>query len=215
MGSFRDWVLLIAGVAGMLLADSSAWSAALTPPGLSAVLPVGELLLTFDDMGNGTIAVGGGLPSNLPGLLVDDPANPACPSTCAPALTYFLPESVVSGDVAILAPDGTDIAAWLRFTDDAGTISGADTGPGERLIFYFDSQFPSNIGLENLIIGPTEVITDGMATFDYRPGGVPYPENNEYIGSITVATVSEPASLILLASGMAVTFLFYVRRRRL
>lgn len=210
----RTWVLVIAVVAGLLLLDSSARSEVL-PPGLSAVSPIGELLLTFDDRGNGTIAIAGGQPTNLTGSLLDDPANPACPSTCTPALTYLLPKSVISGDVAIFAPDGTDVAAWLRFTDDAGTISGAATGSGERLIFYFQSPFPSNIGLENLVLGPTEVITDGVATFDYRPGDVPYPENNEYIGSITLAAVAEPASLTLFASWMVVSTAFYFRRRRL
>jgi PEP-CTERM motif len=210
----RNCFLSVAIVACVTLTGMNVRAELVAPPGLSAVTPVGELLLTFDDMGNGTIAVAGGPTMSLPGSLLDDPADPACPSTCSPVLTYLLPESVVSGDVAILTPDGTEVADWLRFTDAAGTISGADTGVGGRMIFYFEAPFPSNIGLENLIVGPSEVVTDGMATFDYQPAGVPYPQNNEYIGSTIVAVVPEPASLLLLGSYVAAIGLV-LRYRRL
>ncbi len=96
------------------------------PPGkgarISCITP-GQLLLVFDDMGNGTIFIGGSMTgTSLPGTLLDDPADPACPSACTPELTYLLPtsETVVTGDVAILAPGGSVIADWLRFTDDGG-----------------------------------------------------------------------------------------------
>lgn len=179
---------------------TAARATGMLPPGLSAVQPAAELLLTFDNLGNGTIAIAGGPPSSLPGTLLDDPADPACP-VCSPVLTYLLPasEPVITGDVAILAPDGLEIASWLRFTDDAGTISGAPTGAGGRMIFYFEPPFASNIGDGNFVIGPTETVSDGIVSFDYRPGGVPYPENNEFIGSVIGAAVPEPGSLALLA----------------
>jgi hypothetical protein len=150
--------------------------------------------------------------------LLDDPADPACPSSCTPELTYLLPasQSVVTGDVAIFAPDGVDIADWLRFTDDSGDISGGDTGPGGRMIFYFEPPFASNIGDGNAVGGPSQVISGGIATFDYQPGGVPYPINNEYIGSQAVGPppgVPEPGSLMLL-SGSIIAMAAAVGRRR-
>ena len=157
-------------------------------PGLAAS-PTDQILLVFDAVGNGTIFVGGStMGSSLPGTFLDDPADPSCPASCTPALTYLLPASqpVITGDVAIFAPDGIDIADWLRFTDDAGDISGVASGPGERMIFYFEPPFASNIGDENAVAGPAQVISAGIATFDYQPGGVPYPDNNEYIGSQAV-----------------------------
>lgn len=192
-------------------------AAQVAPPGLSALTPPGQLLLQFDDNGNATLSLNGASPVPLTGSLVDDPA---CIGACPPALTYLLPESVISGDVAILDPAslGGGVSDWLRFTDDFGDIDGSVTGDGSRMIFYSmfglaDVPFPANIGSENFIIGPTEVVTDGTITFDYQPGGVPYPENNEYIGTIVPETVPEPASLGLLAAYAAAVGMI-VRRRR-
>jgi hypothetical protein len=190
-------------------------------PGLAGSPPPDQILLIFDDMGNGTIFVGGSMTgTSLPGTLMDDPADPACPSMCTPALTYLLPasEPVVTGDVAIFAPGGTVIADWLRFTDTAGDISGADSGPGGRMIFYFDpALFASNIGDGNAAPGPTQVITAGIATFDYQPAGMPYPYNNEYIGSQEVGPpppgVPEPGSLALLGGGIIAMAAMIGRRR--
>jgi hypothetical protein len=202
------FLLCIAFAASLGAAASRNAEAAvqLAPPGLSALSPPGQLLLTFDNLGNGTIFVGGGSGTSLPGSLMDDPADPSCPATCTPVLTYLLPpsEPVISGDVAILTESGNEIADWLRFTDDAGTISGASTGMGGRMIFYFETPFAENIGSENFIVGPTEVIADGTASFDYQPAGVAYPANNEFIGSQAVApAVPEPSTLALLGSGIA------------
>lgn len=122
------------------------------PPGLSPVTPAGELLVNFDENGNATMALNGGPSMPLMGSLMPDPA---C-SGCAPALTYLLPESVISGDVAIVSPasQGGGISNWLRFTDDFGNIDGEATGDGSRMIYYSlccdDAlavvPFPANIG---------------------------------------------------------------------
>jgi hypothetical protein len=210
-----NFLLSVTLAIGLTFALGMSVEAAQLAPGLSAVEPVGDILLVFDDMGKGTITVDGGAPSSLPGTLMDDPADPACPASCSPVLTYPLPEPVVSGDVAILTPDGSETAAWLRFTDDAGTISGAATGMGTEMIFYFEPPFASNIGGFNFVIGPSEVVTDGTATFNYQPGGVPFPQNNEFIGSMTIVpAVPEPTSLALLGSFLAAMGVNVHRRRR-
>jgi hypothetical protein len=180
------------------------------PPGKSALNPADQFKLVFDDLGNGTIFVGGSMiGTSLPGTFLDDPADPACPSACTPELTYLLPasEPIITGDVAVLDPTASVIADWLRFTDAAGDISGGVSGAGARMIFYFMAPFASNIGTQNFVVGPAQTISGGIATFDYQPAGVPYPTDNEYIGSQAVTppppVLPEPESLALLASGIA------------
>ena len=191
------------------------------PPGEAASDPPGLLKLVFDDLGNGTIFIGGStVGMSLPGTFIDDPADPACPSLCTPELTYLLPaaESVITGDVAILDPSGTVIADWLRFTDAAGDISGDASGPGARMIFYFSAPFASNIGDENFVVGPAQTVSGEIATFDYQPAGVPYPQDNEYIGSQAVTPppppgAPEPDALALLASAVVALAAAAGRRR--
>jgi len=129
------------------------------------------------------------------------------------ALTYLLPEPVVTGDVSFTEPGAVSASDWLRFTDNAGTISGAATGAGPRMLFYSefetgetnadlaDRGFPTNLGTGNTL-ARLEVGLEGSNGFDYQPGGVPAPRSNEYKG-ISDAAVPEPSTWLLLGSGLA------------
>ena len=101
------------------------------------------------------------------------------------ALTYFLPEPVIAGDVKILETGSTTVVSdWLRFTDTAGHINAEATGAGSRMLFYSekeagetnaelaDQTFPTNLGLPGTnTVTITEVGVEGNNGFDYRPGG--------------------------------------------
>jgi hypothetical protein len=194
-------------------------------PGLSSLIPTGPFIVTFDENGNATIKVGAGPTVTLPGVLLGDPAAP--PGSPL-ALTFMLPEPVVTGSVSFTEPGGGS-SDWLRFTDAVGTISGAATGAGPRMIFYSDIPEPgearaladvgppANITAGNFLacgVSPFcagETGTEGSNGFDYRPGGVPAPLNNQYVG---ISDAPEPTSLALLASGLVAMGLL-VRRRRL
>ena len=217
--------LLFAALAvGLLIAGgSSARARSVLAPGLSATAPPGELLLRFDENGNATMTVAQSPPITLTGTLMADPADP----NGMLGLTYLLPESVITGDVDIFDPSGA-LSDALRFTDASGDISGDAAGAGARMIYYSDAVpdpgdllqladtgFPSNLNSENFVIGPTEIVGLSGSSFDYQPAGVPFPQNNEYIGISDVAVVvPEPASLALLGGAMSMLGVIVRRRRR-
>jgi hypothetical protein len=210
--------LLCAALIGSLAVAVSTNAGAAEAPGLSALTPVGPFLLTFDENGHATIAINGGPPTTLTGILAVDPSVPAGPGQQL-ALTYMLPEPVVTGDVSFAEPTG-GISDWIRFTDAAGTISGAATGAGPRMLFYSDFEvgtvnaeladtgFPVNIGSGNFV-ARLEVGVEGNNGFNYLPGA-PYPQNNQYIG-ISDA-IPEPETYAMLLAGLGL--MGFVARRR-
>lgn len=215
---------LVVGVA--FAAGTNALAQPLPHPGGSVANGEDPFLLSFDENGNATIAENGGVATSLTGTLISDPSNPC--QGCALVLAYPLPEAVSTGTVEIHDPDGA-ISDALRFTDASGTISGAPTGAGPEMIYYSDlvpdpgdltqladTGFPANLTLGNVFAGPTETVDAGGSSFDYLPGGVAYPGDNEYqgISDVAAAPVPEPTSLALLGSGMAVIGLLVRRRRR-
>lgn len=226
MNHTRTLLLSTAFAAGLALVagPGSRAEAAVAAPGFCTVdCGTGDtadvMILHFDESGNGTIAENGGPTTTLRGTLAADP-NSGVGSL--PVLTYLLPEPVVSGDVSFAEPGG-GISDWLRFTDNTGVISGGVTGAGSRMIFYSDEElgelhpdladvlvFPASLGTGNTLAS-VEIGPEGNNGFDYQPGGVPYPGNNEYVG---ISDAPEPGTLALLGFGIAATGLIARRRRR-
>ena len=150
-----------------------------------------------------------------------------------PVLIYNLPQQVISGDVRILEPTATNavLSDALRFTtgsgDGKGVISGAATGAGRTVMIYYsdfvpgdpddnalaDVGIPHKLGHRNSVVNIAEVGPEGNNGFDYQPGGVPYPENNEYFG-ISDSTVPEMGTWAMMIVGfLGLSFAGYRRAK--
>lgn len=102
------------------------------------------MILHFDENGNATIAVNGGTAVPLMGMQEPDPSAPVGGGG-EPMLAYALPQPVISGDTCFDDPPsyGGGLSDCLRFTDNTGVFSGAVTGAGSQMIFYFIAEPPS------------------------------------------------------------------------
>jgi hypothetical protein len=165
--------------------------------------------LFFDENGNGAISQNGGPLTPLQGTLQPDPSDGG-----ALELTYFLPEHVINGDVAIFEPQTSNLSDGLRFTDAAGNLQGAtadrmiylsDREPNEPNTDLADTPNPTNFGQFGFNGTLQEVGPEGNNGFDWFPGG------NSYHG---ISDVPEPGSVILLATGMLGMALYGWRRHR-
>jgi hypothetical protein len=214
----------------------SAWATPLEAPGscptgcgtILGATTLDPMILHFDENGNATIAVNGGAAVPLMGMQERDPSAPAGGGRL-PVLAYALPQPVVSGDACFDDPPsyGGGLSDCLRFTDNTGVFNGAITGAGSQMIFYSiaeapfalaDTGFPANIGTGNLVTFLETVNPDGSSGFDYQPGGVPYPANDEYVGISDgpggEVRIPEPVPLALLGSALAATGLAIRRRHQ-
>ena len=189
--------------------------------GLGSLSAPDVMLLHFDENGVGTIAENGGPTTPETGVLAPDPSSGGGGGG-GPVLTFFLPEPVVTGTACFSEPGIVGNSDCLRFTDNSGDISGGVTGAGSRMIYYSDfelgelntaladTSFPANI-LAGNFLQSAEIGPENNNGFDYQPGGVPYPGNNEYIA---ISDAPEPASLALLGSGLLAMGAVLRRHRR-
>jgi hypothetical protein len=199
-----------ANAATTLLPGDCVLNCLITPSTTSVPDP---MLVRFNENGSATIAINGAAPITLTGTLGVDPSAPA--GGGEPVLIYHLPLQVISGDVEITEPISTAVVLSdaLRFTDATGIINGGATAAGSTIMIYYsdieagepnldlaDTGFPANLGTGNFTT-IAEVGTEGNNGFDYMPGGVAYPLNNEYVG-ISDA-VPEPATWAMMLLGFA------------
>jgi hypothetical protein len=178
--------------------------------------------ITFDENGKASFIDTNGSSGTLQGTLT------GVPGSANLVLQFTLPEPVVTGTVSFTEPGG-GTSDWLQFTDanfsTAGMTAGSmmiytsDLPEGGEVADLADTGPPPlpagnflQCGVSSFCAG--EVGPEGNNGFEYRPGGVAYPANDEYSGISDAPAVPEPPSFALLGSGIAATGVMMIRRRR-
>jgi hypothetical protein len=179
-----------------------------------------SFILYFDENGNAsytqTLLSGAVVSGTIVGVVAQDPSAPAGMM----GLTYALPELVNNGDLLIMEPGNPTapvVSDMLRFTNNLGDLTlGHQTA--NLLIYYSDiEQGEANTDLADLPFTTNttssipEVGGEGNNGFDWQPGGVPYPNGNEYVG---ISDAPEPATLTMLGIGIVGMAGYGWRRRK-
>jgi hypothetical protein len=152
----------------------------------------------FDEDGNGRVSVDGAPFVPMPGVMAVDPASGML------ALTYFLPELVISGDVGVFeSPEFAQLSDGMRFTNAQGALTGglvadrmiyfSDNDPADFTGALADTGFPANFGALGFSGRVDEVGPESANGFDWFPGG------NIYHG---ISDVPEPSTMSLLGFGI-------------
>jgi hypothetical protein len=176
-----------------------------------------SVTISVDELGHGRFTNTAGFDEPLAFFLAADPG----PGGLASTLQYDLlnPPGLTAGDLILQETPGGPISDLIRF----------NTANGGRLVFYSDNVdgvdaladrgFPT--GLYTNVLTVLEVGPEGNNGFTYTPtagqpgfvAGAGGPVT--YVIVSDSAAVPEPATLLLLGSGLAGAFMARKRRRSL
>ena len=160
---------------------------------------------SFDENGNGTSEFLLSLPPLLTPLPFEVAPDPSGGISTSPVLIYSLGATVVSGDVALMEPDGSTIADLLRFFTPA-------RGGGSDVIFYSQPDGTlAGVGIpysanpvEISEVSPETVWNPGNNQPGAPTGAIPVFSLFQYD---IITEVPEPSStaLLLVATGVWLT----------
>ncbi len=187
---------------------SSLVTIALTLTLAASIHPLFAQPYTFDENGNGIqdIAL---FPYPLPFSVAPDPTGAI---TGSPVLIYSLGASVISGDVALMQPDGTTVFELLRF------YTPVPGGNSELIVYAPHNGTLAGVGVP-APVNPVDIpaitpqtIWSPIAT---QPGAstlgvLPAFEYFRY----TIVTAPEPSSPVLLLIGAGISLAAWGFRRK-
>jgi hypothetical protein len=164
---------------------------------------------TFDDNGNGTqfIALN---PYPLPFSVAPDPTGAI---TGSDVLIYSLRAPVVSGDVALMEPDGTTVFELLRF------YTPRPEGNSDVIVYAQPNGTLAGVGIPNPV-NPVEIPAGSPDTI-WQPGANQPGETTlgalpvfEFFRYTIITTAPEPSSAALLLIGAGISLAAWGCRRK-